>query len=448
MKKTISLQKYLTFGLTLGIVVLWLAAMGLSALVVQHELNEMLDTAMEETAQRLLPLAVRDIVNREDTSTPQRVAPLQTEQAGFTYLVRDHDGTILLQSFGADLAVFGSRPINGFASTPTHRVYGASALRATVFIEVAEPLAHRRDLALDTVIALALPLLFLIPVCLFGVWLLVRISLRSILSYGRAIEERGAGNLSSIVVEKLPTEIDPIADAVNHLLERLRLALESERRFTANSAHELRTPLATTLAQVQRLRQAVSEGPLRVRVQEIEASLKELSRLSEKLMQLAKAEGGGLLSDVPQDLAMLLAHVVQDVRRTTSAPIELILPPAESALSMIDPDAFAILVRNLIENALKHGAPNCVVEVSLSKDALLKVVNAGAIVEAADLAQLTRRFVRGGSRTEGFGLGLAIASAIASGVGAKWLLASPATGKKDGFEVSVQFVRSTNQAMQ
>ncbi|NYT61024.1 two-component sensor histidine kinase [Alcaligenaceae bacterium] len=443
MKKTISLQKYLVYGLTLGIVVLWLVAMGISGLVVQHELNETFDNAMEETAQRLLPLAVLDILNREDTSTPQRVAPLKTQQTGFTYLVRDNKGNILLQSFGADLAVFGSRPIEGFASTATHRVYGASALRATVFIDIAEPLAHRREVILDTVVALVLPLLFLIPVSLFGIWLLVRISLRSILSYGRAIEARGAGDLSPIVLEKLPTEINPIADAVNRLLERLRLALESEKRFTANSAHELRTPLATTLAQVQRLRQAVPEGPLRMRTAEIETSLKELSRLSEKLMQLAKAEGGGLLFNAPQDLAMLLAHVVQDVRRTASAPIELTLPPTEPVLSMIDPDAFAILVRNLIENALKHGAPDSAIEVSLSSDALLKVVNAGAVVDAINLAQLTRRFVRGGSRAEGFGLGLAIASAIASGVGAEWTLASPATGKTDGFEVSVQFVLCT-----
>ncbi|NYT83888.1 HAMP domain-containing histidine kinase [Alcaligenaceae bacterium] len=441
MKKAISLQKYLVYGLTLGIVGLWLVAMGISGLVVQHELNQTFDNAMEETAQRLLPLAVLDILNREDTSTPQRVAPLKTQQTGFTYLVRDNAGNILLQSFGADLAVFGSRPIEGFMTTTTHRVYGASALRATVFIEIAEPLAHRREAILNTVIALILPLLFLIPVSLFGIWLLVRISLRSVLSYGRAIETRGAGDLSPIVVEKLPTEINPIADAVNRLLERLRLALESEKRFTANSAHELRTPLATTLAQIQRLRQEAPEGPLQVRAKEIEASLKELSRLSEKLMQLAKAEGGGLLSDAPQDLAMLLAHIVQDVCRTASAPIVLTLPPTESVLSRIDPDAFAILVRNLIENALKHGAPDSAIEVSLSNDALLKVVNAGTVIEAANLAQLTRRFVRGGSRAEGFGLGLAIASAIASGVGAEWTLASPATGKTDGFEVSVQFIR-------
>lgn len=440
MKTVISLQKYLVYGLTLGIILFWLLATGISGLVVQHELNETFDNAMEETAQRLLPLAALDILNREDTSTQQRVASLKTQQAGFTYVVRDGEGHILLQSFGADLAVFGSRPIEGFVTTATHRVYGVSALRETLFLEIAEPLAHRSEVALDAVIALVLPLLFLVPVSLFGVWLLVRISLRSVLSYGRAIEARGVGNLSPIVAERLPTEINPIADAVNRLIERLRFALEAEKKFTANSAHELRTPLATTLAQVQRLRYEAPEGPLRARAAEIEASLRELSRLSEKLMQLAKAEGGGLLSEVPQDMAILLAHVVQDLRRAASAPIELTLPPTGPVPSLIDPDAFAILVRNLLENALKHGAPGCPVEVSLSKDACLRVVNAGSIVSPADLAQLTRRFVRGASHAEGFGLGLAIASTIAHGVGAELTLASPASGRAEGFEASVQFI--------
>ena len=178
---------------------------------------------------------------------------------------------------------------------------------------------------------------------------------------------------------------------------------------------------------------------MQARINQIETSLKELSRLSEKLLQLAKAEGGGLLSEAPQDLAVLLAYVVQDLQRGTNISVDLTLPTAQ-VFSLIDADAFAVLVRNLIENALKHGMPGCDIRVDLSSDACLTVANAGDVVPAADLQQLTRRFTRGGSRAEGFGLGLAIVSAIADGVGAKLTLASPATNRSDGFEVSVQFV--------
>lgn len=443
MKAPISLQRRLVYGLTLGIAILWVAATAVSGLVVQHELNETFDNTMEETAQRLLPLAVLDILNREETGALQRVPSLTTQQGGFTYLVRDSQGTILLQSFAADPSVFDPQPILGFTTTATHRLYGASALSGALFLQIAEPLAHRREAVLGAVIALLLPLLLLIPVSLLAIWLFVRFSLRSVLSYRHAIEARGVGNLSPIHMKKLPAEISPIADAINRLIERLRYALEVERRFTANSAHELRTPLAATLAQVQRLRHEAPEGPLQVRAAQIETSLRELSRLSEKLMQLAKAEGGGLLSETPQDLTVLLAHVVQDLQHAASVAIDLALPPAGSVLSLIDPDAFAILVRNLVENALKHGARGCAVEVSLSQDALLRVVNDGSVVSAIDLARLSRRFVRGASQVEGFGLGLAIASTIAHGVGAELMLSSPATGREGGFEASVQFVLTT-----
>ena len=102
---------------------------------------------------------------------------------------------------------------------------------------------------------------------------------------------------------------------------------------------------------------------------------------------------GAVLVDPADDgetpaLLLLLTHVVQDLRHTAQVPIELALPPSGSVHALIDPDAFAILARNLIENALKHGAPDCAVEVGLSESAHLSVVNAGDIALAADLSQL------------------------------------------------------------
>lgn len=441
--KAISLQKNLVYGLTIGLTLLWLIATAVSGLIVQHELNEAFDSAMQETAQRLLPLAVLDIINREDTNTLQRVSSLNTRQEGFNYLVRDRQGNTLLQSLGADPSMFNPRPIEGFSSTATHRLYGASALSGTLFMQIAEPLAHRREAAWEAGAALLLPLLFLIPVTVLGVWLFVHVSLQSVRRYRRAIEARGVGDLSVIFVDKLPVEIAPVALAVNRLIERLRHALEAERSFTANSAHELRTPLATALAQAQRLCRETPEGPLSVRANQIEGSLKELSQLSEKLLQLAKAEGGGLMSDAPKDLAVLLAHVVEEQRRAGNTRIQLISPPAGLVLSAIDPDAFAILVRNLIENAAKHGARGSPIEVSLSETACLRVINAGPVVSAANLAILSRRFMRGTTQVQGFGLGLAIVATITHGVGAKLTLASPATGRNEGFEASVQFIMAS-----
>ncbi|MCP1445186.1 two-component system OmpR family sensor kinase [Pseudomonas sp. GGS8] len=435
--KSSSLQRRLGLGLTLGMTLLWLGATVGAWLVVQHELNEAFDSALEETAQRILPLAVLEISKREKPDETQHVAPLTTHKEYLTYLVRDASGKIQMQSHDANPNIFNKQPAEGFSTTDKYRLYGASALRETLFIEIAEPLGHRREAAREALFALLLPLLALIPISLLGTWLFVRISLRSVLAYRRAVEARGVGDLSPIKTSRLPAEIDPLADAVNHLLERLRKALEAERSFTANSAHELRTPLAATLAQVQRLRHEAPEGPLRVRAAKIENSLRELARLSEKLMQLAKAEGGGLLSETPQDLVPLLVHVVDEWNHSSARHIELQLPTQASVYSVIDPDAFGILLRNLIENALKYGAMDQPIEVSLTDQALLRVVNGGPVVPAPMLQHLTERFVRGHSEASGSGLGLAIAKTIVQGVNAQMMLVSPATGRQEGFEVRV-----------
>ena len=238
MKSSISLQKRLGLGLTLGMTLLWLGATVGAWLVVQHELNEAFDSALEETAQRILPLAVLEISNREEPRAAQHVATLKVHKEYLTYLVRDAQGQILMQSHDADPKIFNERPSEGFSTTQKYRLYGASALRDTVFIEIAEPLAHRREAAREALLALLVPLLALIPISLLGTWLFVRLSLRSVLAYRRAVEARGVGDLSPISVARLPAEIDPLADAVNHLLERLRKALEAGRSFTAKSAHE------------------------------------------------------------------------------------------------------------------------------------------------------------------------------------------------------------------
>ena len=442
MTANISLQRRLSIGLTLGVALLWLVGTLLAGLVVREELNESFDSALQETAQRILPLAVLEITNRDETTGLQRISTLQAHKELLTYLITDAHGAILMQSHNADPAEFNQHPLEGFSDTATQRIYTASALRGTLFIEVAEPRQHRHDALLHAFFALLWPLALLIPLSLVGTWLLVRFSLRSIRVYSTAIEARGAGDLSAIDAGSLPTEIVPLARSVNLLLERLRRALDAERSFTANSAHELRTPLAASLAQVQRLLAEAPAGKLHDRAVQIEQSLQQLKRLSEKLMQLAKAEGGSLFAASPQNLLPLLVHVADELGRTSTTPLELLLPQTGAVWSGIDADAFAILLRNLLENALKHGAAGQPVQVFLNTDLLLRISNAGSVVPAALLEQLTERFVRGSSQAQGSGLGLAIAAAIAEGVGTRLQLASPAPGRPDGFEVTVQLPRA------
>jgi len=431
-----SLQWRLSLWLGLGITLLWAFAAAVTAQKLRHEMDEVFDSALEETGQRLLPLAVRDVIGRDGDDEPnQSVATMREHDEYFTYVVRDAEGRVLLRSHKADLSVFPPFIGMGFANTPTHRIYSDAALQGTVTISVAEPLARRRAVAWQTLLGLALPLGLLVPVSLTGVWAVVRLSMGPLRRFRSDIEVRGAGDLTPISAEGLPLEIQPNALAVNRLLERLSRTLEAERSFTANSAHELRTPVAAALAQTQRLIIETSDKAARGRAREIEAALHRLSRLSEKLMQLARAEGARLRTTEPTDLATVLRMLVGEMAETADGTdrIKLTLPDGPM-LSRIDPDAFAILARNLIENALKHGCRQEPVRVALSADGVLCVANAGPAVAPDLLARLSEPFERGQAQADGAGLGLAIAKTIAAGTGGRIELRSPREGRQDGFE--------------
>jgi two-component system OmpR family sensor kinase len=201
----------------------------------------------------------------------------------------------------------------------------------------------------------------------------------------------------------------------------------------------LRTPIAAALAQTQRLIAELPSAALQERARKMEAALHALSRLSEKLMQLARAEDGRVLADTPQDLRPVVSLVVDDCRRAQGV-IALDLP-AQPVRSRIDPDAFAIVVRNLVENALKYGAPEQAVTVSLSADGSFTVANRGPVVRGDLLERLTTPFERGTALAHGSGLGLAIVEAIANAAGATLTLRSPAPGWPDGFQAEVKGLR-------
>jgi two-component system OmpR family sensor kinase len=400
-------------------------------------MDEVFDSALRETAERILPLAVTDIVGREEQGITQRLAPIRAHDEFFTYIVRDAAGRILLQSHAADPAMFPPWDGPGFAQTATHRLYSDAALQNTIRITVAEPLAHRATVAREIRMGLGLPLLIVLPLALAAIILAVRFSLDPLRRFRTRIEARGARDLSQVPADDLPTEVIPLAATLNSLLARLRDAFEAERSFAANAAHEIRTPLAGAIAQAQRLRSEAHDPATDARAAGIEATLKRLTRLSERLMQLARAEGGQLRRDQSTDLRPVARVVAEDLGRA-GAPDRIALTLPDSAvMSDIDPDAFAILCRNLVENALRHGADTAPVEVTLTADGRLIVANDGPVLAQNALDRLTARFERANAGTGGSGLGLAIVAAIADRIGSRLVLNSPRPGRSCGFQASI-----------
>lgn len=444
MKWPASLRGRLSLSLGFALTVLWLLAATVTSVIVRDEMDEVFDSALRETAERILPLAVTDIVGREEQGITQRLAPIRGHDEFFTYLVRDAEGRILLQSHAADPALFPLWDGPGFRQTATHRFYSDAALQETIRITVAEPLAHRASVAREIQMGLGLPLLIMLPVALAAIVLAVRFSLDPLRRFRSRLEARSARDLSEVPAHDLPTEIGPLAETLNSLLVKLREAFEAERSFAANAAHELRTPLAGAIAQAQRLRSETEDKAAIQRAVDIEETLKRLTRRTERLMQLARAEGGRLQSDTPYDVRAAVRLVIDDMTRSPQSPPIALDLPRTPVLSTIDPDALGIVCRNLVENALRHGSGNDEVQLTITPGGDLVVANSGPVLGPDVLAHLTDRFHRDMRKADGSGLGLTIVAAIATRTGSRLTLASPRAGAQDGFEARFRLPTTTS----
>lgn len=438
MKAPRSLQGRLLLTLGTILLVIWVGAAWATAVLIRHEIEEVFDSSLQETAQRLLPLAVLDIFGREEGDTAsQRLGAVRSHDELFTYLVRNDKGDVLLRSHAADLSAFPDYDGPGFRRTDRYRLYSEEALQGTVIITVAQPLEHQASVIREMQMVLALPVLLVIPTAFGAIAFAVRQATRPLRSFREQLETRSEKDLAAISADDLPSEVAPLAATMNALMERLRAAFDAERSLAANTAHELRTPLAAAIAQAQRIRKETAESHTAQRGADIEVTLKRLTARAERLMQLARAEGGRLKLDQESDLRDVLSVVVEDMQRAETPGRIVLGIPETPVLSSVDPDTVGILCRNLIENALQHGDKNSPVEVALSTEGILTVANDGALVPPEKLQRLTGRFERNGSSGRGSGIGLSIVSTIARRIGSRLELRSPRSGGDRGFEAIV-----------
>lgn len=460
-----SITARLILGLTLVTTLLWCAAAGFATYTAWRELNTAFDQALRETANRLLPLASHDLAGHENELDEPLVSNRHTDEAGhseeadhkegaetsgarsllqdrkqyLSYQLADREGHILLRSEDAPDAAYVNTPVPGFSTVGDYRLFTTGDTSTGMTITVAETNRSRWEAVTGGAYAMLLPLAALVPLSVGGIWFTVRRTLQPVKRLSADIATRGGSNLLPLDVSDQPQELRPIADAVARLVDRLRLALDAERAFAATSAHELRTPIAGALAQTQRLIASLKDPTDRIRTRDIEQTLKRLAALAEKLMQLARLDAGVARSDTVQDLLPALGLVVQDCRKRVDDPHRLIYDKAQDTplRAPIDLDAFAMAARNLIDNAIAHGAPGGKIEVIVSAGNVLRVLNEGPVVPATVLHGLKRRFARGETRAAGTGLGLAIVEQVMVQSGGRFDLASPPEGRSDGFEAKL-----------
>ena len=260
-----------------------------------------------------------------------------------------------------------------------------------------------------------------------------RVSLRPVVELAGAIAGRDEHRSEPVARPDLPEELAPIAASVDRLLARLGAALASERAFARAGAHELRTPLAAALAQTQQLLYELEPGPWRERLERIEAALLRLRRLVEQVMALARAERPASRPERPVAREPVVRLVLDDLARA-GLPVERVRIEGslERLAARIDPDAFALVLRNLLENALRHGDPRAPVLLLVEAPDRLAVRNAGPPLPADMLGERPAGDRRPSG--EGAGLGLLIARTAAERSGAGLELVSPLLDASGGVE--------------
>ena len=442
--KSPSLIGRLMFSVTAAVVSFWIVAAVGGILVMKDEFAEIFDSALQETTERLAPLIVDDIKHSDhsDEVLSLENSSHASSRQYLTYQARDAQGKILVHSSDIIKGAFPAPLTEGFWEDDNARYYTVAAADNTIFVQVADQMKNRREAINEGALALLLPILILVPLSLYIIRIVARRSVSSIGDLRLAISEKDSGDLNPIKTEGLAIELQPIVQSVNILMGRVQSALESERAFTANSAHELRTPIAGALAHTQLLMTEVKSTAGQARVEQVEASLQKLKRLVEKLMQLARAEANIALADKPADLLSVLDLLVEEFRRKMHSDDRIIYErsPQAHLLKPVNEDAFAIVIRNLIENALLHGKQDEPVLIRVEKDSTIRIINAGKSLSAEELASAQKRFGRGTTTAPGSGLGIPIATEIAHQMHARLHFSSPATGQADGFEATLNFM--------
>jgi two-component system sensor histidine kinase QseC len=241
---------------------------------------------------------------------------------------------------------------------------------------------------------------------------------------GRALAQRQPQALQPISVDDAPSEMTPMLDALNSLFQRIAELMASERLFTADAAHELRTPIAAIRAQAQ---VALASADDAERAHALQATLQgcdRATRLVEQLLTLSRLESGSAPALNSLDLGALVRQVVADAATLALTKRQTIeVEAAESCLVSADVTLLSALVRNLVDNSIRYSPPGASVRVAIESETSgvkLTIQDSGPGMSKADMEKLGERFFRViGTGQSGSGLGWSIARRIAAALAAE-----------------------------
>ncbi|BAL94080.1 ATP-binding protein [Rubrivivax gelatinosus] len=412
-------------------------AAGVMGTVTYH--NVLAETeALFDYQLRQMALSLRD----QGEIAPDQAGALADRELDFVIQIWSADGQTIYASRPHD--ELPARALLGFADVSagkqTWRTF--TVLRGQRVIQVAQPRQIRQRLAAGAALRSVAPLVGIAPLIALLTWAAATRVLRPLRSVARAVREREPQSLSPLPTAKLPDELSPLVAALNGLLGQLAQAMDTQRAFVADAAHELRSPLQALKLQIRLLERAEDEATRAEAVRALAEGVERSAWLVEQLLVLARNEPGAPpLPTARVDLAEAArSALAATVPLAVSRGSELALQADEPVPLQGDAGSLAVLVRNLVDNAVRHSPPGARVEVRAVLDAgapLLVVDDAGPGIPEAERERVFDRFYRRDPGAgEGSGLGLAIVRTIAARHGATVTLGDSPQG---GLRASVRF---------
>lgn len=417
-----SLQARLLTLVTSVVALVWVGAAVLTWFDARDELDELLDGHLAQAAALLAVQADGDDDDIAEAPVMHKYAP----QVAFQVFV---SGQLITRSSNAGEVPLSAQP-EGFSTVRLAdgawwRVFSNPVPQRQAHVYVAERLESRQAILWALMRSMLWPLAIALPLLSLVVFFAVRKGLAPVRRFSHTLRQRSPMEIAPVESEYLPPELRPLADALNALLERITAMMESERRFTADAAHELRTPIAAIRAQAQVALAATEDPPQRKHaLQATLAGCDRATRLVEQLLMLARLEAHGTHGVAPVDLHAIVRTVSADMAPQALAHKQHLELQAQDVIALAASEALlGVLVRNLIDNALRYSPDGARVQVSLRREAggvVLQVQDSGPGLQPAQMQRLGERFFRVlGTDRHGSGLGWSIVRRIADVTGAQ-----------------------------
>jgi two-component system OmpR family sensor kinase len=278
---------------------------------------------------------------------------------------------------------------------------------------VAQPTAVRDDTARDVAFRTLLPIAALIPGLMLVTALVIAHSLRPMVRLAEHLDAKRADDLTALSLAGTPSELHPFISSINALLGRIRLLIDQQRRFVADAAHELRTPITALSLQAENLEQVELSEPARDRVAVLKQGMQRTKQLLEQLLALARQEATAAdHREMPRvSLDSAVKQVVADLMpRALAGEIDLGFRAVEPLTVRAEPVMLAVIVRNLLDNALRFTPPGKSIDVGIYRhdhSAIVQIDDSGPGIAPSELQRVFEPFFRG-SRPQGGGSGLGL----------------------------------------